>query len=246
MTPLQQSQSEATYTIAGMLDDWAISLRAQRKSELTILSYANVAKALDAYLVQAGMPRAVDSIKREHVESWLADIGARGLSPATQAKSYRSAQQLFRWLIDEGEIERSPMERMKPPKVPDKRVPLLTDEQVAALLRACAGTTFENRRDTALIRLLLDTGCRASEVIGLRIEDVDLMLGTVKVTGKGSHERVAAIGPKTTRGDPPIPARQIASYAYTSNGICSSVFVGRQEGQAERLGPPADAGTAGR
>lgn len=198
MTTLQQAPADTAYTIGSMLDDWATSLRAQRKSELTILSYGNVAKALDAYLDQAGMPRAVASIKREHVESWLVDIGARGLSASTQAKSYRSAQQLFKWLIDEGEIERSPMERMRPPKVPLKTVPVITEDELARLLKSCAGVTFENRRDNAMMRLLLDTGMRASELIGLQVEDVDLNLGVAKVTGKGGHERVAPFGPKTS------------------------------------------------
>lgn len=196
MTPLRQTAAtEATFTIASMLDDWSISLRAQGKSDGTITSYLMVARSLDGYLEQTGMPRAVASIKREHVEAWLAAMADK--APATRAKCYRSAQQLFRWLIEEGEVTVSPMVNMRPPKVPDKQVPLLTDEQVAALLKACAGTHFEGRRDTALVRLLLDTGCRASEVIGLRVEDVDLVLGTVQVTGKGGHERVAAIGPKT-------------------------------------------------
>jgi site-specific recombinase XerD len=196
MTELRQTPiSEVSYTISSMIDDWSISLRAQGKSPLTITSYVMVARSLDRYLEQTGMPRAVASIKREHVESWIASMADK--APATRAKCYRSAQQLFRWLVEEGEVTVSPMVNMRPPKVPDKQVPLLTDDQVAALLKACAGTHFEGRRDTALVRLLLDTGCRASEVIGLRVEDVDLVLGTAHVVGKGGYERIAAIGPKT-------------------------------------------------
>jgi len=196
MTTLRQAADEAVFTISSMLGDWAISLRAQGKSELTIVSYRQVAENLDRYLEQQGMPRAVASIRREHVEAWLAAMGDK--APATRAKCYRSAQQLFKWLIDEGETQVNPMDRMKPPKVPTKPVPIITDDELTRLLRSCAGVSFENRRDTAMMRLLLDTGMRASELIGLRVEDVDLSLGLARVTGKGGHERVAPFGPKTS------------------------------------------------
>jgi site-specific recombinase XerD len=181
-------------TISTLLQDWSISLRAAGRAELTLVSYVAVGKSLDGFLQERGMPREVANIRREHVEAWLAAMTDK--APATRAKCFRSAQQLFRWLLDEGEIERSPMERMRPPTVPRVLVPVLSEDQIKALLKVCDGPTFENRRDTALIRTLLDTGCRASEVMGLRVEDVDLVMGTVRVTGKGSHERIAGIGPK--------------------------------------------------
>jgi integrase len=113
------------------------------------------------------MPIAVGSIAREHVEQYLAGMRDRGLAPATVAKHYRSLQQLFRWLADEGEIARSPMERMSPPAVPEQPVPILGDAALTALLASCRGNTFENRRDTAIIRLLVDTRMRAGELCGI-------------------------------------------------------------------------------
>lgn len=194
MTELRHKALPAV-TIESLLGDWGISLRAQGKSPATILSYRQVAESLGRYLSAAGMPRSVGSLRREHVEAWLADMTT---APATRAKCYRSAQQLFKWLVEEGETERSPMERMHPPRVPTKPVPIITDDELARLLRCCAGVTFENRRDAAMIRVLLDTGMRASELIGLAVEDVDLTLGLARVKGKGGHERVVPFGPKTS------------------------------------------------
>lgn len=91
------------------------------------------------------MPTSVAAISREHVEAFLADLADR-VAPATTAKHYRSLQQLFRWLEEDGEITRSPMQRMKPPAVPVQPVPVLTDDQLGALLAACKENTFENRR----------------------------------------------------------------------------------------------------
>jgi hypothetical protein len=77
-------------------------------------------------------------------------------------------------LVDDSEITRSPMERRSAPTVPEQPVDILTDEQLVRLIAACKGSTFEDRRDLALIRLFIDTGARAGEVLGLSVDHVDL------------------------------------------------------------------------
>jgi integrase len=86
---------------------------------------------------------------------------------------------------------------MKPPAVPVQPVPIVTDEQLSALLATCKGNTFENRRDSAIIRLLIDTGIRAGELAGLTVEDVDRVQDVVIVRGKGDRLRACPFGPKT-------------------------------------------------
>ena len=67
--------------------------------------------------------------------------------------------------------------------------PVLTEDQVRALLRVTGGRDFESRRDHAIFRLWLDTGLRRSELAGLRVEDVDFGYGVVRVLGKGRQVR---------------------------------------------------------
>ena len=119
------------------------------------------------------------------------------MSPATVAKHYRSLQQLFVWLVDDGEIDRSPMERMRPPSVPEQPVAVLTIEELGALLATCRGNTFENRRDLAIIRVFVDTGMRAGELAGLTTDDIDLELNVAQVLGKGRRSRTCPFGAKT-------------------------------------------------
>ncbi|MDT4892476.1 MAG: hypothetical protein QOE97_1511 [Pseudonocardiales bacterium] len=179
-----------------MLGDWRTHLRARNRSKATIASYERCAGALRAFLASRGMPTSVAAITREHVEAFLAELADR-VAPATTAKHYRSLQQLFRWLEEDGEIARSPMQRMKPPTVPVQPVPVLTDDQLAALLATCKGNTFENRRDSAIIRLLLDTGMRAGELVGLTVEDIDSTHDVAIVHGKGDRLRACPFGPRT-------------------------------------------------
>ena len=183
--------------LAGLLEDWRISLRARGRSLATIASYRSVGGFFTLYLATHGMPADAGSIDRDHVEQYLADMRERGLSPATVARHYRSLQQLFKWLTDDGEITRSPMDRMSPPAVPEQPVPVLTDEALAALLNACRGNTFENRRDSAIIRLLLDTGMRAGELCGLTTGDVGFEHQVAHVLGKGGGNRACPFGSKT-------------------------------------------------
>ena len=118
---------------------------------------------------------------------------------SSAATRYRSLQAFFKWLVVEGEIQESPMARMRPPAIPDEPPPLLSDDSIRRLLRACAGRSFEDRRDTALIRVLLDTGMRRSELAGLNVEDIDFEYGVAIVMGKGGRPRSCPFGNKTAQ-----------------------------------------------
>ncbi len=144
------------------------------------------------------MPTAAGSVRREHVEAFIADQLTRW-TPSTAASRYRYLQQFFRWLDEEGEIPASPMARMKPPAVPDAPVPVLSDDELRRLLAACDGRGYEERRDAAIIRLFVDTGTRLAELTGLRTDEVDFATGVVLVVGKGRRPRACPFGPKTAQ-----------------------------------------------
>lgn len=74
------------------------------------------------------MPQEVSYIRREHLESFIADLLARR-KPATAINRCRGLQQFFKWAVEEGEIKESPMGRMKPPKIPEDLPPLRTDQE---------------------------------------------------------------------------------------------------------------------
>lgn len=89
------------------------------------------------------------------------------------------------------------MARMKPPIVPEVPVPVVSDDDLKRLLRACNGKTFEDKRDVAILRVFIDTGIRLAECSGLRREDVDLQEEVLHVTGKGRRPRAVPFGAKT-------------------------------------------------
>ncbi len=180
-------------------------LQARNRAPRTVEVYTEAVKALDVFLADRGMPRDVSAITREHVEEFIVDLVTR-FKATTAANRYRSLQQFFKFLVEDGEIKESPMARMQVPKIPEEVPDVLGEDQLRKLLRACEGQWFEDRRDTAIIRLMIDTGCRIGEVLGLHWcpddeeqHDVDLDQGVVRVLGKGRRWRVVSLGPKTAR-----------------------------------------------
>ena len=177
---------------------WRLHLEAANLSPKTITTYMDSVSQLRSHLVLAGMPTAVDIIAREHIESFLVAVRER-TSASTAATRYRGLQQLFKWLQDEGEIPRNPMDRMRPPKLEERPVPVISDDDLKAVFKVCAGKDFEDRRDQALIRLFINTGARLSEMANLRVSDCDLSDRSLYVVGKGRRGRALPLGPKAVK-----------------------------------------------
>jgi len=169
-------------------------LRAENKSDRTIETYLEAVRLLEAFLAGRGV-RLADA-DRAHIEAFLADLLARW-KPATAANRYRSLKVFYAWLEDEGEVAADPMAKMKPPAIPQQPIPVLPDDALRRLFAACAGKDFEARRDTAMIMLLLDSGARRAELVGLRLEDLDFEHDVARVIGKGRRERALPFGRKT-------------------------------------------------
>src|SRR3954453_23517098 len=188
-----------------LLSDWARHLRGRNRAPRTIDSYLEVGNAFRTYLVREGRSTLIGDISRRDVEDYLLDLSSRHhdrtpdkmISAATVARHYRSLQQLFRWLEHEEEIPQSPFVKMSPPAVPEQPVPLLTSDEVARALDACKGSAFEERRDTAIFRLLLDSGLRVAELIGITLGDLNFEQDVALVLGKGRRARAAPFGNRT-------------------------------------------------
>jgi site-specific recombinase XerD len=173
-----------------LLDSWRLSLH--NKQPRTIALYLTEAARFAAW--HGGDLLAVT---RQDVEAWIAEQQAAGLSKATIRSRWIALRNLFGWLVDEDELDESPLARVKVPK-PDSPPPDVLDPgQLRALLRACDGRTFEDRRDAALIRFMAATGLRVSEVCSLELGDIDYRNRLATVRGKGDKVRVVRFDPAT-------------------------------------------------
>jgi len=178
--------------------DLSTSLQAERKSPNTLRLYLGAVDKLAQWAEVNGRSADPRELTRTDLTDFMAAMNQQW-KPSTCSLNFRALQQFFGWLVREEEIERSPMERMRPPGVPEQPVPVLTDDQLRALLAACDGRAFVGRRDTAIIRLFLDTGCRRGELAALKTVDVSLEERDITVIGKGSRVRIVPFGLKTAQ-----------------------------------------------
>lgn len=189
----------AASDLADNITSFRRHLQASNLAPRTIQLYVQHAEDMASFLEERGMPLAVASLTREHVEEHIADLLGRGTA-ANAAIHYRSLQQFFRWCVDEGEVSASPMAKMRLPKVPEPMTPVVSERELKALLGTCSrARDFDSRRDYAIMCLLLDTGMRRGELVGIALADLDLDGRLVKVLGKGRRERRVPISGETVK-----------------------------------------------
>ncbi len=181
-------------------------LKAENLAYKTQKTYLEATTQLTAFLAEAGMPQDVANIRREHVESFITHILERRKA-STANNRYRGLQAFFKWADEEGLLGNgSPMAKMRPPRVPEEPPDVLRKDELRQRLDACAGTTLDDRRDAAILRVFFATGVRLAEMAGLRWNpedeeenDVELDDGVLRVLGKGRRWRLVSIGPKVVK-----------------------------------------------
>lgn len=189
--------------LLALLPSWQLSLSADRKSPQTLKSYTDGVTAYLAWCQQEDAP----PLERSSLRGWVTSLLDAGRSPATARARQLAVRRFTTWLAEEGEIPADPFVGVKPPKLDQAVVEPLTEDELRALLKACQppkGATpaeaLRYRRDEAILRLMLETGARAGEVVAIGVADVDLRGGTATIRrGKGGKGRVVPFGPQTAQ-----------------------------------------------
>jgi integrase/recombinase XerD len=181
--------------LSALLSSWELALRAERKAPRTIKIYADGVKKFLRWCAENGQPA---ELTRTAAQAFLADLMDAGMEANTAKSRDLALKRYAAWLVDEGELSSNPLIGLKPPKGDQKVVHALTDDELKRLLKACQGKSLQDRRDEAIVRLMLETGVRASEVIGMQVSDVNVQDGLVTVRrGKGGKGRVAPFSIQT-------------------------------------------------
>ena len=173
-----------------LLEDWRLHLVIRNLAPRTVETY------LQTGMAYARFCDGRSGLTRRDVEAYLAHLTLSGAAPGYLARTYQELKQFFEFLVAEEVVEKNPFDRIQRPVVPPRPVPLLTDDEVQRLLAVCSGRSFEDLRDTAMIRLLLDTGLRSFELVSIRLDDLDFAARTIVVTGKARKTRAVVFGDK--------------------------------------------------
>jgi integrase/recombinase XerD len=159
-------------------------------SDNTLASYTH---DLAMYREHLGKTAVVDAQSAE-VSTFLRFLYNRKLKPRSAARAFAAVRGLHRFLILERAREDNPTANIDQPRWWKPLPNVLVLEEVDRLLAAPDTTTGKGVRDRALLEVLYATGLRVSELIGLRLDGIDLQVGFVRCMGKGSKERIVPLG----------------------------------------------------
>ena len=174
------------------LDQFIAHLQVERGlSSNTIQGYSRDLVRFLEFLERVG--HRPETATREDVSIFLGELYGR-LSPRSAARSLSAVRMFFRFLVSEGSIETSPARLVEAPKLPRRLPDILSPDEVERLLEQPDPATPIGLRDRAMLELLYATGLRVSELVGLRLQGVNLEVGFVRVLGKGDKERVVPMG----------------------------------------------------
>jgi site-specific recombinase XerD len=188
-----------------LLRSWERSLKDRDLSPGTVGGYMLAGRSLQEFL-STYVPAVADEMRpapakpadihKEHLSAWVTSV-AKLTSAATASLRLRQMKVFFNWLVEETEIQQSPADRVVAPVVIEVPPPVLTTEQLSAMLTVTKGTSWVARRDEAILRTFLDTGGRITELSSPRVEDLDLDLQVLHVLGKGRRYRAVPFGRRT-------------------------------------------------
>ena len=159
-------------------------------------SYRRDLARLELWAESAG--KRAEELSRTDLRAWIAELSRAGLAPSSVSRAVSAARGFFRFLMLDGHIKRHPAEDLSTPQKHAHLPKFLNEEEMERLLAAPDVETDEGVRDRAILELMYATGLRVSEMVSMKLADLDVDGGMILCHGKGSKERRVPIGRSAT------------------------------------------------
>lgn len=161
-------------------------------SENTLQAYRRDLSSFAEWLALSG--KQMTAVQRQDVTHWLSHRLSAGIKARSTARSLSCLRGLYRYLLRENRIAEDPTLRVENPKLGRPLPDTLTEADVDRLLAAPDVATTLGFRDRAMLEVLYASGLRVTELVKLRVTDVNIRQGVVRIVGKGSKERLVPLG----------------------------------------------------
>jgi len=166
----------------------------------------------------------VAKVSRAQVVDFLGTLYRQGLDSRSVARVLATLRSFFRFLLQEDQLKVDPTGQIESPRTWKRLPKFLSEEEVERLLGQPDGESPLGLRDRAMLELLYATGLRVSELVSLKVNDVQLEAGYLRCFGKGSKERMVPIGRSATVaveqylrfGRPPLAKRRTSPCLFLS------------------------------
>lgn len=169
----------------------------KKSSVNTLASYLRDVRQLGNYL-ETHTAEELDTADESTLAEYIGWLKGGGKSVATVSRSIASLKCFYSYLLGAGKISANPAAKLVPEKAAQKLPQILTSKEVELLLEQPECTDMKGYRDRAMLELLYATGIRVSELISLRVSDVNLSAGVIRCVGK-DRERVIPLYPAAIR-----------------------------------------------
>jgi integrase/recombinase XerD len=181
------------HDISFLADAFFDYLKVERgRSENTISAYSrDINKFLN--FIESGKKRSLNAVKSSLIIDYLSFLRKSGMTARSSSRNLSALKTFFKFLCREKFIDSAPTTNIDTPKIYQKLPSYLTEGEVEGLLNAPDTKTSFGLRDKSIIELFYATGIRVSELVSLKIRNVNYNMGFVNVTGKGSKERVVPL-----------------------------------------------------
>ncbi|MDD6892240.1 MAG: site-specific tyrosine recombinase XerD [Bacteroidales bacterium] len=166
-------------------------------SDNTVEAYLADLDKLYAYLTLEGIHFLDVTVGQ--LEQFAAGLHDIGIQPRSQARILSGIRSFYRFLVVDGFLDQDPTELLESPKLGLHLPEVLAVEEIDALLAAIDLSTREGQRNRAIVETLYSCGLRVSELCGLKLSDLYLQEGFVKVEGKGGKQRLVPISPRAVQ-----------------------------------------------
>jgi integrase/recombinase XerD len=176
-----------------LLDGYLDHLRVEKGlAARSVDAYAGDLIRFAVYVRQAGKTFA--NVDGGDVAGWLVSLSKAGISARAQARKLSALRGFYKFLLTERHVQTDPTALITGPKLPRKLPHVLTFQEVEVLLGAPDRATPRGMRDFSMIQLLYASGLRVSELVGLKLAEIDVDQSYVSVLGKGSKRRLVPFG----------------------------------------------------
>nr|WP_297784782.1 tyrosine-type recombinase/integrase [uncultured Allomuricauda sp.] len=174
-------------------------LRLERNySEHTIKAYQKDIEAFAAFCKEGCGEENLEKVSYPLIRNWIVELSDQGVSNRTINRKISSLQAYYKFLLKVGDITISPLVKHRALKTSKKvEVPFSEMEMESILLEIPFTDDFEGERDKLIIELLYTTGMRRTELVNLKVKDVDFSGQVLKVLGKRNKERILPLLPST-------------------------------------------------
>ncbi len=171
--------------------------RIKNTSENTALSYERDLKRMVSFMKERGVSQ-VNEITEDKLQDYVKSLYEEHFAISSIIRHGTSIKAFFRYLLENGNIEENPAEKLKSPKLEKQEVRILSTVEIENLLSQKFADDAKGKRDKAILELMYATGLKASEVTGLTLSEVDLSIGCLKLTGngRGAKDRLIPYGKK--------------------------------------------------